>query len=190
MQQNKTKDNFCVLEFHGFKDNNNTFIIKELSIVSKDMRYVSLFRSPYDRSRVNDTRTVSWLENNFHKIKWEEGYIDFDITLIQNMIESYETVYTCGIEKRKYLSFIHGNVVDINSCFGKLNKSSDYKNPYINVRCCIAQHNTPNVHCAFKSASINYRRILKQLKDSNDIGKLKDFNDIEKPKDSNDIGKE
>lgn len=40
----------AVVEFHGFKDNNNGFIVKELSVVSKRMQSQIIFEAPFKKS--------------------------------------------------------------------------------------------------------------------------------------------
>src|SRR5436190_12887968 len=74
----------AVIEFHGFKDNYNTFIIKELAIVSKHIQCQLIFKSPFSKHLLNNkmARTCRWLTRHYHHIDWDEGDLPFNERLV------------------------------------------------------------------------------------------------------------
>lgn len=169
----------CVVQFHGFKDNSNNWIIKEFSLVGKDTLLNYLFESPYKKEFIKDQKTIRWLENYYHKIKWESGTRVFKKNEIYKLLNNFQTVYTKGNEKKSFLNKFHDNVVDIDYINDlHLNNFTDsykkcicgYKNCCSSCICIIPEHqcrkynryNIKNkkmyndVICAYKSAFYYY----------------------------------
>lgn len=69
----------AAVEFQGFKDNHNRFIVKELAVVSKYLKSQIIFQAPFSKSLLNSkmTRTANWLSSSFHNIDWSDGGILF-----------------------------------------------------------------------------------------------------------------
>lgn len=105
----------AIVEFHGFKDNDNTFIVKELAIVGKSYRTQIVFKPPYDFNFLNNKmkRTARWLSRHFHHIKWEEGDIVYSEELIQYLCKPFAVLHTKGLEKANFLRKFHSNVKEI-----------------------------------------------------------------------------
>lgn len=70
--------NTIVVDLQGFKDLNNKFIIKELSIATKDFTQTFLIKPPYSFKTLSneEKKQVRWLENN-RGLNWYEGFIDY-----------------------------------------------------------------------------------------------------------------
>lgn len=152
---------FCVVEFHGFKDNFNDFIVKELAIVGADLIFNCVYKSPYSRHEIFDQRGLRWLENRFHHVRWEDGSIEFNRAHLSLLLKPYDKVYTKGFEKTEFLRRFHRHVEDIDSTVkykrysrNEMGKAYSDQNP----ACCVRQHNvTENSRCSLKSAIYYYR---------------------------------
>lgn len=69
------------MDFQGFKDANNEFIIQELTVVSTDEQVyeLHLFRPPHAFHQLSENlkTQVRWLEKYFHGLIWKSGLKDF-----------------------------------------------------------------------------------------------------------------
>lgn len=143
-----------VVEFQGFKDNDNRFIVKELAAVSNFMQIQIVFDAPYSKTRLNSKplRTARWLTRHYHHIKWDEGGVPYDEDLIYFICKPFSTIYTKGSEKVTFLKQFHSNVVDIN-----VNKS---ENNEFKVNCILPQHNRSFCsNCALMNALQYYSKL-------------------------------
>lgn len=112
----------CVVEFHGFRDCRNRWIVKELAIVEHLLTLNVVFQSPYSKDCITCRKTrksVAWLERNYHKIQWEDGAVPFMYKSLRTMLKPFDTVYTKGLEKKEFLTRFHhdvrkieGNIID------------------------------------------------------------------------------
>lgn len=145
----------AVVEFHGFKDNQNQFIIKEFAIVSKYLNAHFIFDAPYSELCLNSKmqRTARWLTRHFHFIKWSARGITYDEELIRALCRPFATLYTKGSEKVKFFKKMHHNVEEI--------KDSHSLSPGVNVICILPQHNSGG-KCALRSAKNFYKLILNE----------------------------
>ena len=141
----------AVVEFHGFKDNNNKFILKEFCIVGRSYRTQIVFRPPYSFNFLNSKmkRTARWLTRHFHHIKWDDGEIEYSEELIRSLCKPFEVIHTKGLEKAQFLREFHHNVKEIN-----IENSSDSKE-FID---CIIHKNIEN--CALMSAKYYARKLF------------------------------
>lgn len=135
-----------IVEFHGFRDNNGQFIVKELALVSDDKRYTHIFfKPPFLKTELDQhhQRMVDWCERNLHRIQWEYGDIDFSEDIMKTLCGYFDTVYTKGTEKTRYLQQFHNNVINLPDTAPKT------KFGYNNVRCPVHIDNGP---CALHTA--------------------------------------
>lgn len=141
----------AVVELQGFKDNYNRFIVKELAVVSDGLRCQVIFKPPYDLRQLNDKmyRTAQWLTRHYHRIKWEEGNVEYDENLIRNLCNPFNVVYTKGTEKAKFLREFHPNVKEIT-----MSKTKSCK-----VNCLLLQHRDTCDNCALRAACSHYKSI-------------------------------
>ena len=140
-----------VVEFHGFKDNNNKFILKEFVVLSKSFNTQIIFKSPYSHTLLNNKslKALHWLRCHFHKIGWEDGDVTFSKPFLKCLLAQFSTVYTRGLEKAEYLKEFHSNVVDL---IDAPNVPLDYECSYV---CILKQHNCTDI-CALRSALYYY----------------------------------
>lgn len=141
----------AIVEFHGFKDNHNRFVVKEFAIVSKYFQTHFIFNAPYSESLLNSKMlsTARWLTCNFHFMKWNDEGIPYNEELIKVLCSPFSVLYTKGGEKVKFLKEFHFNVQDIEE---SLTRSSGLK-----VTCILPQHNDYSGKCALRSAKGFYR---------------------------------
>jgi hypothetical protein len=144
----------AVVEFHGFKDNQNRFVIKEFAIVSRYFHVHLIFEAPYDESRLNSKmqRTARWLTRHFHFIKWNARGIPYDEELIRALCKPFTTLYTNGSEKANFLKEFHDHVEDI--------KGSKAQSSSLSVTCILPQHNRGG-KCALRSANVLFKWMVR-----------------------------
>lgn len=149
---NKTKGLSAIVEFHGFKDNQNRFIIKEFAIVSKHFHTHLVFDAPFNESFLNNKmlRSARWLTRHFHFIKWDTQGIPYDEELIRTLCQPFATLYTKGSEKAKFLKEFHVNVEAIEESYTNSSSSN------LQITCLLPQHNSGG-KCALRSAKTFYR---------------------------------
>lgn len=100
----------AVVEFQGFLDGNNDYIIKELVImcVETGVSRQWLFRPPSSSAHYNieHSQSSKWLSKYYHGLAWASGETDYyhleHILLVNTYF--YDTIYTKGLEKCSFLS--------------------------------------------------------------------------------------
>lgn len=96
-----------VLDFQGFKDANNMFIIKELAGFDGIKCFHTVFEPPYPLSALpRDLQLTSrWLSQNYHNINWEEGFTPYSQigNVFRKLTASYQIIYIKGKEKCAFL---------------------------------------------------------------------------------------
>jgi hypothetical protein len=147
----------AVVEYHGFRNNDNKFIVKEFALVGKTYQVQILFKSPYCFNKLNSKmqRTARWLTRHYHQIRWLQGETVYSKELIVSMLKPFNVIYTKGLEKAEFLRLFHNNVIEIDE---KLNVDNN-----IVVDCILSQHQG-NSKCALKSAVSYARRLLRAEK--------------------------
>lgn len=100
----------AVVEFQGFLDGNNGYIIKELVVmcVETGVSQQWLFRPPSSSIHYNvqHSRPTRWLSKYYHGLAWNSGetaYFRLEHILLVNTY-FYDTIYTKGLEKCSFLS--------------------------------------------------------------------------------------
>ena len=74
-----------VLDFQGFKDNENGFVIKECAVLAVDNGFMEnwIVSPPYDFYTLTKEKRkeASWLKINHHGLKWDDGVIAYETFL-------------------------------------------------------------------------------------------------------------
>lgn len=97
-------DYFVIVEFQGFKDKNNKFIVLELAIVSKVFRAVYRFQAPPFEVDDRTRQSNEYLEIYHHGHGGKEGLPYVKMEKILNFhISMYDVVLTKGSEKAEFL---------------------------------------------------------------------------------------
>ena len=97
-----------ILDFQGFKDNTNQFIIKELAIVSKDAKYFQHWtvKSPFSYWDLNiqQQKSCFWNTKYHHGLTWQMGDITIqELHFLLTDILKDCCVFVKGKEKADYI---------------------------------------------------------------------------------------
>lgn len=130
------------LDFQGFKDSNNVFIIKELAVATVDGTVLQhwLVKSPfpYDSLDLKAKRQCTWTSKYYHGIQWKDG--DVTTQTLHNQLQTIlqgSIVYVKGLEKANYIKGVFKTCIAVD-----LESWPSLKNLY-----------TPNVYCFFHGKS-------------------------------------
>lgn len=113
-----TLNSACVVEIQCFVDNRLNYIVKELSILDLDYNSSQhwIFQPP-DECDLNESslRTNNWLNKYFHKIKWDDGDVDYDHlnVIIDRYLSKYKKILVKGLQKKRFLSHYSENVINL-----------------------------------------------------------------------------
>lgn len=68
---------FAIIDMQGFKDDSNNFIVKELSFLTKNIKFSEIIKSPhaFDCLSSRSQNIANWLIQNYHGLAWNDGYI-------------------------------------------------------------------------------------------------------------------
>jgi len=145
-----------ILDFQGFKDEKNDFIIKELAILSTDgEKYeLHLFQPPHAFNQLSKDlqKQVIWLEKQFHGLYWSSGHRDYrELKDVFRGIDLSGTIYVKGVEKQRYavklLSDFNVNVINLEDIgCPSLSVLKQQINPAV-LKPCSFNHNSNN--CAY-----------------------------------------
>lgn len=106
---------WILVDVQGFKDNANRFILKEISVETKNIQFHDIIKSPAIIERNLDRKHrkgSNWLTKKYHGISWTDGYITLNElrqTLYPIFNNSNAQVYVKGGEKMKWVKEIFGN---------------------------------------------------------------------------------
>lgn len=106
-----------VITILGFKNNLNSFIVKECALFTLDDRgfYHWLIKSPYAFSKLDNSRRreASYLTHKFHGLHWEQGDVDYEdwVKSLKTIADRAEGIYAKGKEISLFLSNLLGIAV-------------------------------------------------------------------------------
>lgn len=103
-----------ILDFQGFKNENNEFIIKELAIISTDGQIyeLQLFLPPCSLHQLSKSvrKQVHWVEKHLHGLYWSSGFKEYNkINDIFKQIDIQGNVYVKGLEKQSFIANLLSN---------------------------------------------------------------------------------
>lgn len=109
-----------VVDLQGFKSSGNTFVCKEVAVVTLADEVppsVFLFLPPYKWSdlEVKHKSENKWLEHNYLGIPWSAGFIPYEAMqdVLMNVLKDAQKVYVKGTMKKKFLQDFHPNVENL-----------------------------------------------------------------------------
>ena len=102
---------WSIIDFQGFKSNENEFIIKELFILKDDdSSYSYLFKPPFSKDKLSSKakRTNHYCTKYIHGLKWDAGEVPYrDLMQILRSICKDDIHIMCkGSEKTSFLKKI------------------------------------------------------------------------------------
>ena len=155
-----------VVDFQGFHDNGNNFILKELCIQSIEngklvgARKQYLFLPPFDFRHLSDKKKkeVNYLKNRFHKFSWNCGLQDYDeVYSILKNLNGAKCIYVKGSEKKQVLEKeLNRRIIDLETL--NCPSLSVLKQQDSFVIDCPFMHNTRN--CAVNNVYLLSRWVL------------------------------
>lgn len=161
--------NTIVLDIQCFKNNQNSFIIKEITAINLEsgtLLFHHIVCPPYERRLLSPDklRECYWLTQNFHGLEWHSGDIPYDVILekirdLFNITSSFPlTVLVKGCEKREFIKSLvpeYCNVVDMETlgCQSLDSLSNLFTND--TLRCT---HHKYNTHRCSLSNTVNLRK--------------------------------
>lgn len=139
------------MEFHGFKDNNNRFIVKELAVVGKYFQSQVIFQPPYCFNNLNSKmrRTARWLSRHYHNMRWDDSGAPYDEQIIRDLCKPFKTLYTKGLEKVEFLREFHDDVREITWTCPEPSE----------VICLLPTHRGCDTKCALRNA-VSFQQYL------------------------------
>lgn len=103
-----------VIDLQGLKDKNNSFVPKEVAIISLDTPYIGhwLVAPPHEYAKLSPPakRQNAWLKRAHHGLAWAEGDTPLrEIEIIlKKVAEQADRIFTRGSIKSEYLTNLTG----------------------------------------------------------------------------------
>lgn len=157
-----------VLDIQCFKNNLNSFIIKEataISLESGTILFHHIVCPPHDKGLLSQDklRECCWLSKYFHGLDWHVGDTPYDVILekikdLFNKSPSTVLLLVKGCEKADYIKSIvpnYCNVVDLDSLGCQSLDSLNNLFTIDTLRCC--HHKSVNHRCSL-SNSVSLRK--------------------------------
>lgn len=150
-----------ILDFQGFKNVNNDFIVKELAIVSTDGQFyeLQLFQPPCDFSELPQhlQKQVVWLEKQYHGLYWSSGYKNYNrLKDVFKCITIDGEMYVKGRDKQKFISNLLSdfkiNVVNLEDLGCPSVNMLKQQTNISSIKPCCFNHNPK--HCAYVNVHI------------------------------------
>lgn len=96
------------VDFQGFKNGSNEFIVKEFAVATSDGTIIQHWtvRSPcpYAVLDVKTKKQCTWTTNHYHGIRWQDGDVTIQALHRQLFpILNSSVVYVKGLEKANYI---------------------------------------------------------------------------------------
>lgn len=152
-----------ILDFQGFKDHKNKYIVKEIAIisVSNDTIAHCLIKPPYELRKLapNQQRSANYLTERYHGIFWNDGYIAFKqaVFLIRDLTENASKLFIKGRERAEFIQKLTGKTtIDLDSL--ECPRVKDLPTVYCAPDCFYYRHSA-NYHSYFGACSL--RRVYK-----------------------------
>lgn len=153
---------FAIVDLQGFIYNGD-FVVKEICILTKNLKFHEIVKSPFPFTNLTSKckQEVKWLENNYHGLRWNHGYItQNELQKTIAPILKNKIIIVKGLNKIKWVQEILKQQVNVcinvedMGCIMKL--SEPFSNERIeqgieNIKCC-NKHKFETNHCALRNA--------------------------------------
>lgn len=97
---------FAIVDLQGFKDDFDSFIVKEFSVLTKNIKFHDIIKSTCEFDALHDStkKSAEWLINFHHGLAWNDGYITTDeLRKTLEPILRNKIIYVKGKEKLSWL---------------------------------------------------------------------------------------
>lgn len=107
-----------IVDFQGFKTENNRFLIKELAAFDGFRACHYIFKQPYSFERLPESyrRQARWVSNNHHGIEWDQGFTPLhQLSNILGLLSNQcDEIWVKGAEKTKFIQqYISTPVIEL-----------------------------------------------------------------------------
>lgn len=149
---------FAFIDLQGFKHKNNEFVVKEICILTKNIKFHEIIKPPYQYNCLTEKykREARWLTNTYHGIYWQDGCItQHELKKLIQPIINEKILLVKGNEKVKWLKEIFGDkyITCINmDNIGCTIKLSKFSTTDVNRTICDKHNNLKQYHCSFQNA--------------------------------------
>lgn len=93
---------YVFVDVQGFKTALNYFVVKEIYILSKNLKFHEIIKPPfsYGNLTTETKKQVNWLEKNYHGLSWSNGCItDNELEKTISPVLKGKGVFVKGAEK-------------------------------------------------------------------------------------------
>lgn len=97
---------FAIVDLQGFKNDSNDFIVKEVSVITKNLRFNEIIKPlcEFENLSVAAQTAANWLTFNYHGFKWNDGYITVsELVKTIDPILKDKIIFVKGEEKVRWL---------------------------------------------------------------------------------------
>lgn len=116
-----TSASVLIADFQCFVNNEGGYIVKELSIFDYTFQTMQhwMFKPPklHYKLSCKAQRTNCWLTKCFHKIKWDDGEVEYEVIrdIFKYIDDNFRYVLVKGCQKRKFLlkNLYNCSVIDL-----------------------------------------------------------------------------
>lgn len=94
------------VDTQGFVFNKNTFSVKEICIFTKNIKFHEFVKPPFPFNELisHHQKQAEWLEENYHGLNWNAGYIDLqELKKTISPIVKGKILLVKGCEKERYI---------------------------------------------------------------------------------------
>lgn len=146
-----------VIDLQGFYIGKQ-FIVKELAAYDGHTKTHFVFKPPFDKSFLSnkDRRQVQWLENNYHRLDWNCGFVDLDNlnNILKKMESNSDVIYVKGKQKCKFLKQYIDNVLEFPH-----DKEFSLRDYRVRPKCSF--HNGLYGHCSLSNVKLIFNYVEK-----------------------------
>jgi len=106
-----------IVDFQAFRDDCNSFVLKEVAITSLNSEKIThcIVKSPFHLEELSTKRKreAHWLVQNYHGISWNEGNVSAEqmIQLLVSTTQDANQILIKGVERAKFLRKLIGKPV-------------------------------------------------------------------------------
>lgn len=100
---------YIFVDIQGFKTVHNEFVVKEIFVLSKNLKFHEIIKSPipYDCLSLETKKQADWLKRNYHGLAWNDGYItQSELDKIISPVLTGKIVFVKGAEKVDWIKDI------------------------------------------------------------------------------------
>lgn len=145
------------VDMQGFFYNENTFAVKEICILTKNIKFHEFVKPPFRFNELSDSykKQALWLEEKYHGLSWNDGYIT--LQELKNTIPPIikgKILLVKGIEKVGWMKELLSdqNIICIN--MEDINCGLKLAEPQILNFSCTKHKHVERSHCARNNAAM------------------------------------